>query len=296
MSARQTRSQADFSNKNIFEFVAQLDEPLDIEPPGPIVALQDVLLEANDFHSEIPDEIQEMALNEPNVPDLNNQSAQAHDLGVLNNAPPVIQGGVINAGPINMQQGLGEVGLVNNQALVNAQDIAVLLHGIQNNQRPRKINPNDIPTFSDQGHEDADDHLLRFERFADFHALDEPEKVRHFSMSLNRNALRWFECNRLQFVNWAGIKSEFTKTFGKSFVDNDLTGRAAGMFVAEKPLDYVFQTLGYLQSTRPNASEAEKSDILFQGLPVYLKARFSSNRPRTVREFMDRMPDVSREL
>ena len=172
-----------------------------------------------------------------------------------------------------------------------------ILQGLQQqtNDRRHVIKSSEIPTFSGQSHEDADDFLLRYEHFATHNKLTDPEKVQHMNMALQRNALRWFECCR-HVADWVTVKREFLKVFGKSFADYDIAGYTLRMTAIDQPLDHVFRSLSYLQSTRPDASEAEKLDFLFQSLHPLLKARLVTNRPSSIPLFIERIRDASREL
>ena len=61
---------------------------------------------------------------------------------------------------------------------------------------------------------------------ANYYRLDEEEKIRHFGMTLQRNALRWLHADS-HLVEWDDVKRVFLAMFGKSAIDYDLAGTAA---------------------------------------------------------------------
>ena len=112
-------------------------------------------------------------------------------------------------------------------------------------------------------------------------------------MSLEGRALSWLNENR-HLVTWPEIKLAFLQWFGKSFADYDLAG--GYNFNVDRPQDYVTMIQNYLRKFRSNASEAEKVNCLFQGLPNYMKAELVMKMPQTVQNFQERLREVSRRL
>ena len=95
-------------------------------------------------------------------------------------------------------------------------------------------------------------------------------------------------------MTWPEIKRAFLQWFGKSFADYDLAG--GYNFNLDRPQDYVTLIQNYLRKFRNNATEAEKVNWLFQGLPHFVKAELVMNMPQNVQDFQERLREVSRML
>lgn len=67
------------------------------------------------------------------------------------------------------------------------------------------------------------------------------------------------------------------------------------MLTAKDALSYVFYVLNYVSSTNSVASETDKVNRLFDGLPPSLKSAFIQDPPKTVQEFTDRLKGTARE-
>ena len=84
--------------------------------------------------------------------------------------------------------------------------------------------------------------------------------------------------------------------FGKKKADLDLAGESLRVAANENPLAYVYNVLNYLKVTRPNATEPEKVDKLYDYLPLALKAEFVNNVSQSVAAFAEKLKNINRKL
>ena len=126
----------------------------------------------------------------------------------------------------------------------------------------------DLPSFRGEGHESAEDFLLKFERVGEANNWDDADRLRHLYLCLEKTALKWHDQNK-GIKNWKEIRKQFLATFGKTRVDVDLRGDNSKKLIAENPLNYVFNCLEYLKVSDPHATEETKVNSLFDGLPTH---------------------------
>ena len=119
-------------------------------------------------------------------------------------------------------------------------------------------------------------------------------KLKHLYLAVTKNAMRWHESNK-HLHNWADLKADFLNTFLKTRVDFDIVGQSSRLLASEDPVVFVFQVLNVVNTTSPNATEAEKVNRLFAELPIHMKPGFVRSPPQSVRSFTERMRDLSRE-
>ena len=181
--------------------------------------------------------------------------------------------------------------------MVTVDDLAAMLAKVTKikNEEPRTLHIKDLPTFSGQGHEDAENFLLKFERIGKVYSWKDTDYVRHMFLALEKNALKWHDANKA-LTDWADLKKAFLQTFGKSRIDIDLQGPSKLMRATTDPLGYVFDILEQLRATNPSANDTAKVDALFVNLPSNLKSSFIRDPPKTTQEFTERLRDVVREF
>lgn len=173
---------------------------------------------------------------------------------------------------------------------VDMDDVIKLLKASTSKNVPLR----DLPTFSGQSHEDANDFLLKLERCGVAYGWTDAEYLKYMSLTMEKSALRWFDANKT-VQTFSEMKKKFLETFGRSQVDYDLLGESGKMAINEDPLAYIFHVLRYVKAISPNATEPEQVNKLFEGLPPHLKACFVRDRPTTVELFTERLKDVARE-
>ena len=98
-----------------------------------------------------------------------------------------------------------------------------------------------------------------------------------------------------QLRTWTDLKAAFLTTFGKTRVDFNIGGESSGLLASEDPVAFVYQVLNVVNTTSPNATEAEKVNRLFAELLIHMKPGIVRNPPQTVRSFTGRLRDLSRE-
>ena len=182
----------------------------------------------------------------------------------------------------------GSMAILDMTALVGA------LHGLQA-AKEKTVHLKDLPTFAGQSHESAEEFLLKYENCATVHGWGDADKQKYMALACEKSALRWHEANKANFASFSDLKKEFLSTFGKNIFDLDLQGYTRRHAAQEDPLAYVFETLEFIRMSNPQASDIEKVQRLFDGLPASLKAEFVRNGPQNVADFTKRLKDVLRE-
>ena len=76
----------------------------------------------------------------------------------------------------NQEAGLPGHNFDEEMAVMDADGIAQLIAGLDG-ARKKRVNPRDIPNFGGQPHEDADDWLIRYERFTDYYGMNDDDRV-----------------------------------------------------------------------------------------------------------------------
>lgn len=154
-----------------------------------------------------------------------------------------------------------------------------LFNQVLTKEKPSKLLHSwDLPSFRGEGHESAEDFLLKFERVGLANKWENDDKLKHMYLCCDRSASKSHDHNK-GIKTWNEMKQKFLSTFGKSRVDLDLQGESRKNQVAENPLSYVFTCLEYLEVSNPDATEETKVNALFDGLPNYLKAAFVRDLP-----------------
>ena len=224
-------------------------------------------------------------------PDVAAQDLLIDDLGLLANlVPPANIGAAADGEAIN---------LLNNQ--VNQAPMA--------QPNVRILSLKDLPSFGGHPYENASQFVQQFENYSQIYTWNEDYKLKHFKLALTHNAASWlynFEKKKEEeranlnpgigpLYNWADLKDSFLKMFGKTYIDYDLMGEVGRMKFAEDPLSYVLNMLTYLNETSPNASEKDKVQQLFRGLPTNVKVRVVAHLPDTVDQFIVMLQNLARE-
>jgi hypothetical protein len=176
----------------------------------------------------------------------------------------------------------------------SVQDLVNVLTGIQADQS-KMVQLRDLPTFGGQSHESAEEFLLKYERCGTVHSWTDADKLKYLNLACEKSALRWHEANKSRFTTWNIFREEFIKAFGKNLFDLDLLGLSRHFAASENPLGYVFEVLDYVLLCNPQATELERVQRLFDGLPMHLKGAFVREPPTTTQAFIERLKDVSRE-
>lgn len=161
--------------------------------------------------------------------------------------------------------------------------------------RKKSVHLRDLPTFGEQPHESAEEFILRYGRCAIVHNWNDSDKLKYMNLSCEDTALRWHEANRAHFATFSNLEKEFLKAFGKNLFDLELQNFTRRFSAADNPLTYVFETLDCILLPNPAATETEKVERLFDGLPANLKSAFVRDSPATVQAFIEWLKKVSRE-
>lgn len=88
----------------------------------------------------------------------------------------------------------------------------------------------DLPTFFGQGHEDADDFLLKLECCSVTYGWSDVEYLIYISLTMGKNVLSCFDANKTVQAFWE-MKNKLSETFGRSQVDYDLLGEGGKMAI-----------------------------------------------------------------
>lgn len=180
--------------------------------------------------------------------------------------------------------------------VLGINDLAQLLLSMQGSYAPapRVFHSRDLPKYSGMFYDDCAEFSAKFEACAHVYGWTDAERRKYMELCSTRNALLWYETNK-SLATYADLKNSFLATFGKNRVDYDPEGQTERMMAAKDPLSYVFHVLNYITSTNPVASETDKVNRLFDGLPPSLKCAFVRDPPKTVQDFTDRFKDTARE-
>lgn len=159
----------------------------------------------------------------------------------------------------------------------------------------RILHLKDLPQFSGSTYDDPVDFVMKFEMIAKVHNWSNDEKIKHFALAVQRNALKWYESNQ-SLPQWDGLKADFLKASGKNQFELELCGETGKMLASEGPLGYVFSTLGYIKNENPTAADKEKTIRQISSLPkTTLKAYFVHNTSQTVQQVTDSLKEVATE-
>lgn len=161
--------------------------------------------------------------------------------------------------------------------------------------KEKTVHLRDLPTFGWQPHESAEEFILRYERCAVVHNWNDADRLKYMNLACEKSALRWHEANKTHLLTFLDLKREFLRAFGKNLFDLDLQNFQRKFSASENPLAYVFRTLDYIMLSNPTATETEKVQRLFDGLPAALKSAFVRDPPATVQSFIEWLKKVSRE-